>query len=425
MSAFDRMIGYENIKAELMRVSDVLKNHEKYSKLGVKTPRGVLLYGEPGLGKTMMAECVIEESGRKSFVLRKDQSDGEFIKTIKEIFDKAKAEAPSIILFDDMDKYANEDYQHKDAEEYVAIQSGIDSVKDSEVFVIATVNNEDDLPDSLLRPGRFDIRIEMELPEINDVEKIIEYYLDKKNSVDAVDCEEIATLLEGYTCAELENVINDAAIIAGYAGKDKIEQDDIVKACMRVLYRSPECMDKTRKKHGRIIAIHEAGHAVVHEVLEPGSVALVSIRQYEGEMEGITKVRKADGYGYLKEYTQNLIISDLGGKAATEVLRCDTDMGSKYDIESASAKVSNLLAYEKFECSNFFFCDPSGEMKFRHETMILNELEKYYKIAKNIIMENRAFVDAVTEELVENEILRKKDIQRIKEKFTICLPMYK
>ena len=194
MSAFDKMIGYENIKAELMRVSDVLKDHAKYSKLGVKTPRGVLLYGEPGLGKTMMAECVIEESGRKSFVLRKDQSDGEFIKTIKEIFDKAKAEAPSVILFDDMDKYANEDYQHKDAEEYVAIQSGIDSVKDSEVFVIATVNNEDDLPDSLLRPGRFDIRIEMELPEISDVEKIIEYYLDKKNSVDSVDCEEIATL---------------------------------------------------------------------------------------------------------------------------------------------------------------------------------------------------------------------------------------
>ncbi len=253
MSAFDQMIGYESIKAELKRVSDVLKNPERYRKLGVNTPRGVLLYGEPGLGKTMMARCIIEESEREAFIIRKDLPDGEFIKTIKETFDKAKKAAPSIILFDDMDKYANEDYQHKDAEEYVAIQSGIDSVKDSEVFVIATANDEYNLPDSMLRPGRFDIRIEMTIPEIKDTEKIIEFYLSKKKYVESMDYEEIASLLEGNTCAELEHVINDAAIIAGYEGKDKIEQEDVVKACLRVIYKAPECLDGTRENYARII----------------------------------------------------------------------------------------------------------------------------------------------------------------------------
>ncbi|MBR6148972.1 MAG: AAA family ATPase [Lachnospiraceae bacterium] len=415
MSAFDQMIGYESIKAELKRVSDVLKNPERYRKLGVNTPRGVLLYGEPGLGKTMMAKCIIEESGREAFIIRKDLPDGEFIKTIKETFDKAKKAAPSIILFDDMDKYANEDYQHKDAEEYVAIQSGIDSVKDSEVFVIATVNDEYNLPDSMLRPGRFDIRIEMTIPEIKDTEKIIEFYLSKKKYVESMDYEEIASLLEGNTCAELEHVINDAAIIAGYEGKDTIEQEDVVKACLRVIYKAPECLDGTRENYARIIAIHEAGHAVVHEILEPGSVSLVSICRYEGKSEGITKVRKPDGYGYMKKHTEHMIISDLGGKAATEVLRCDTDLGSYCDIETATSSIYKLKQLERFDIDTYISNGTSEALKTRRENMLAQELERYYQMAKKIIINNRDFFDAVVEELIEKKTLRKKDIQKIKQ----------
>ncbi|MBR1623447.1 MAG: AAA family ATPase, partial [Pseudobutyrivibrio sp.] len=126
MNRFDEIIGYDNIKAEVRRYCDVLKNLDKYKALGVDTPRGLILYGDPGVGKSLMAKCLIDESGLKSYIVRKDKPDGEFITHIQEVFKQAKETAPSIIMLDDMDKFANEDDQHKDAEEYVAVQACID-----------------------------------------------------------------------------------------------------------------------------------------------------------------------------------------------------------------------------------------------------------------------------------------------------------
>lgn len=123
MSKFDKIIGYSAVKKELKQIADTLKNREVYAKLGVSSPRGLLLYGEPGVGKSLMASAVIEESGRKAFVCRKDQPNGDFVKVIKATFEKAIENAPSIVLLDDMDKFANGDERHPDAEEYVTVQS--------------------------------------------------------------------------------------------------------------------------------------------------------------------------------------------------------------------------------------------------------------------------------------------------------------
>lgn len=109
MSKFDKVVGYEDIKAELIRICDVVKNPEKYARLGVQTPRGIMLWGEPGLGKTLMAKCFIEESGCKTFIIRKEKPDGEMVNTIRDVFNKAKAEGRSIVFLDDLDKFANED----------------------------------------------------------------------------------------------------------------------------------------------------------------------------------------------------------------------------------------------------------------------------------------------------------------------------
>ena len=164
MSKFDMIIGYAAVKKELRQIADTLKNREAYEKLGVSAPRGLLLHGEPGVGKSLMASAIIEESGRKAFVCRKDQPNGDFVKVIKATFDKAIQNAPSIVYLDDMDKFANEDKQHTDAEEYVTVQSCIDEVKGKKVFVIATVNNMDKIPNSLLRAGRFDKIIHVIIP---------------------------------------------------------------------------------------------------------------------------------------------------------------------------------------------------------------------------------------------------------------------
>ena len=177
MKAIDKIIGYSNIKCELKQIADTLKNRDVYEKLGVYSPRGLLLYGEPGVGKSLMASAIIEESGRTAFTCRKDKPNGDFVKHIKETFDKAAENAPSIVYLDDMDKFANGDERHPDAEEYVTVQSCIDEVKHKEVFVLATVNNINNLPKSLYRAGRFDRTIEVEAPRGKDAEKIIAHVM--------------------------------------------------------------------------------------------------------------------------------------------------------------------------------------------------------------------------------------------------------
>jgi len=184
MSAFDKVIGYESIKQELMQVCDMIKNPNIYKSLGAVIPNGIMLYGEPGLGKTLIAKCFIEECNINSYTVRKDIGGSEFVACITSAFNDAKEHSPAIVFLDDMDKFANEDEQHRNAEEYVAVQAGIDNVKGSNVIVIATVNDIDSLPDSLHRSGRFDRKIEMQQPEGEDARAIIEHYLQSKKMND-------------------------------------------------------------------------------------------------------------------------------------------------------------------------------------------------------------------------------------------------
>lgn len=129
MKDFDRIIGYSSVKRELEQIADVLRNPSVYAAMGVRAPQGLLLHGEPGMRKTLMATCLIEASGLKSFVCRKDKPDGDFVNAIKDTFDKAAKNTPCVVLLDDLDKFANGDERHKDAEEYVSVQSCIDMVK--------------------------------------------------------------------------------------------------------------------------------------------------------------------------------------------------------------------------------------------------------------------------------------------------------
>ena len=416
MSEFDKIIGYEDIKAELSRFADVLKNPDKYSKLGVTIPNGIMLYGEPGVGKTLMANCFITETRCKVFTLRKEKPNGDFVKEIKDTYEAAKKEnGNSIVFLDDMDKFANEDVDHRDAEEYVAVQSCIDDSKGAGVFTFATVNNPFCLPDSLLRAGRFDKQIEVGLPKDKDAEKIIEHYLSHKQVIKNIDSEEISRLMENRSCAELETVINEAGIYAGYAGKELIEQDDITKACMRVLFDSPECVGQTDSKKDKYVAVHEAGHAVISEILDPGSVTLVSVCGYSGSVHGITKIHKPEGYGLSKTFIENDIISTLGGKAATEMVYGIADMGCNSDMNNVFGMVEGLVNYR---CSLGFetYASPesSSYLLEQRDRLVASEVNRYYQIAKRIIVENRTFIDAVTKALLDHKTVTMREMQEIK-----------
>ena len=141
MCAFDKIIGYETIKQEMKQICDMIHNPDIYQSLGAKLPHGLLLYGEPGLGKSLMSQCFMEESGLETYTIRRNKNSNDFIGEITWIFQTAKEHAPAIVFLDDIDKFANEDDRHKDAEEYVAVQAGIDEVRDVDVFVLATAND--------------------------------------------------------------------------------------------------------------------------------------------------------------------------------------------------------------------------------------------------------------------------------------------
>ena len=417
MSEFDKIIGYKDVKNELVRLCDIVKNGEKYRALGVAPVGGLLLDGEPGLGKTLMANCFIKESGRKVYVCRKNKPDGEFVNEIKNTFFEAMENAPSIILLDDMDKFANEDNNHRNAEEYVTVQSCIDEVKGKDVFVIATTNGTDNLPKSLLRAGRFDTIIEVKAPEGQDAADIIKYYLSTKKTLFDVNAEDVARIMNGKSCAALETVINIAGQYAVFADKEYIDMDDITRACLRVIYKAPESSAPHNKTVLEKIAYHEAGHTVAAEMLESGSVDLVTVRKNTGSVGGLTCYHSPDDYWVSKKHMENRVIAILAGKAATEIVFGETDTGANNDLNRAFDVVSRFAdEYCAYGFGYWVDYGTSEAVKAKKDERIVADMEHYYIEAKKILIKNRVFLDMLAKKLQEKDTLVYSEIKAIKEK---------
>ena len=417
MKEFNKVIGYDDVKIELERIIDMMNNPKKYQELGAKTTRGLLLHGEPGVGKTLMAKCFIKASKRPAFTIRKSLPDGDFVKFIKKTFEEAKAKAPSIVFMDDMDKFANEDENHRNAEEFVTIQSCIDDCKDVEVFVLATTNQHRAIPRSLLRPGRFDKSIVIDNPEGEDAEKIVKHYLKKKKCSKDVDTKEIVRLLNGRSCASLETVINEAGVYAGYENRKEVSMDDLVRAFMRVVYNAPEKLKFKDDKYKLQTAYHEAGHAVVAETLESGSVPFVSIKPHVGGIAGFAHIDNDDNYYEDKQFMENRVISLLAGKAATEIIYGITDVGANNDIHRAfnivERFVDNYCTYGFTNWEGNTTTVPVG-LEERRMTIICYEMERYYQQAKKILVDNKNYLEVLAKELFNKKVLLAKDIQELK-----------
>ena len=415
MSKFDKVVGYEDIKAELIRICDVVKNPEKYDRLGVHMPRGVMLWGDPGVGKSLMAKCFIEESGCKSFTIRKDKPDGDLVNAICDVFAEAKAEGRAIVFLDDLDKFANEDNQHPDAEEYVAVQAGIDTCKDTDVFVLATANDKYCLPDSLLRSGRFDKVIEMECPKGEEAIKVVKYYLSQKKSLGEVDSVDIARIMNGKSCADLETVVNEAGIYAGYDGRDTITHQDILRACMRMLFDAPEHVKKYESPYIRNYAVHEAGHLVVAEVLEPGSVTFASVGGYVGSNYGVTKIYLDEEINSSIEKIEHNVLIDLAGKASTEVVLGQIDVGCRGDLRKAFRAIDRLVGNTcAYGFDIYELDDSSHALLERKEQLVAMEINKKYQQAKKLLADNRVFLETVIDSLLTKKVLTQQDIRNIR-----------
>ena len=413
-NCFESIIGYNAIKLELSRIIDQLTNPEKYVALGVTEPHGLLLHGAPGVGKSTMAHCLIKASGRTPFVCRKDKSNGDFVNEIVRVFDEAAESAPSIILLDDLDKFANEDERHCDSEEFVTVQACIDKVKDKRVFVVATVNNMRKLPSSLTRPGRFDHILEFDCPEGQDAEDIVAFYLSKKAYVADMDVKRIARLLEGKSCAQLETVVNQAGAYAAFDGRSQVEMKDMIKAILRIVFEAPESFSQDLSTLP-LTACHEAGHALVAELLQPDSVNLVTVLNHDSYAAGIISLHRDEGYFHHKKMMENRVMCLLAGKAAIEICYGAVDPGANEDLRRAFDIVHRFVDhYCSFGFSQFVFDQsPSNGVLDRRDSRVAAEMEHYYAQTKQIIIDNREKLDKLTSRLIEEKTLLGSQVQEI------------
>ncbi len=422
MSAFDQIIGYKIIRKELERTADALKNSEVYRALGVSTPRGLLLHGEPGVGKSLMASCLIEESGRSVLTLRRDKPDGDFVRAIKDTFEKAAAHTPSIVFLDDMDKFAKAEEHCSNQEEFVAVQAAIDSVKDKDIFVLATANDLYVLPDSLIRAGRFDRVIEVECPNETDAPEIVAHFLAGKPLAEDVDAKTVARLLSGRSCAELETAVNAAGMLAAYERCAEIEMRHVVMGCVSTIHgvtADHVVTDRPDDPHDADsvfarVACHEAGHAVVAEALEPGSVALACIHELQDGSRGVTVYARAD-CGYADQCLDR-VVQTVAGHVATELFFGISDTGASRDVKKAQCELRRLFSDDLFGGSSLLssFGPESNELLARQELAVAMELDRCIGRARRILAENRVFLEAMTAALLKKGLLTGEDVREIR-----------
>lgn len=412
MGEFSNVIGYTRIKGELLEIADMIKNPEVYEALGARLPSGVLLEGAPGLGKTLLATEFIKVCGIRSFTLRRNKSGENFIGLLERTFDEAVREAPSIVFLDDMDKFAPDS---RDSEEFVVLQAKIDEVKGKGVFIIATANDTDAIPYSLLRAGRFDRHISVSAPTGADSESIIRHYLSDKPMDKDINYEDVAKMLYGKSCAELESVINSAAIAAAYGRASRISIEHVMSAALREAYGITEDCDELSETEREETAYHEAGHALISEVIDPGSVGLLSLSSSRRSEKGGFMLRCAD-------YTRRayIILVALGGKAASEIRFGKVASGTSSDIQKAISHLyRSVTAIGTCGLSAIGGGDESEALDSRQEVIVEAELERNLFKAREIICDNREFLDALARELYEKKTLLYSDIKRIRDACTI------
>lgn len=408
-----RVIGYEATKDILRQILDILSHRSTYEARGAAIPHGLLMVSEPGLGKSLMAATFMEESGRNCTIFHKN-SDGEsFLDALREAFLLAKQTAPSVLLLEDINLYADSPTPY--GPQWAALQSSIDDVRDANVFVIATANTTSCIPQSLLRPGRFDYLIHLEPPKGETAERVAAHYLKGKPLDDDVMISDIVRAMGNNTsCATLETVMNIASISCCYRGAEKIGKADLADAILQTVYHLRKD-DGEKNPDIEQIALHEAAHVVAAEVLKPGSVSLVTLRK-NGCTQGMTQYYCDKEISTEADFL-NLAIKSLAGKAGVEIVCGRFDMGASEDIQAAAGYVRQWI--ESFGGSGFsgILYDQraaSETILAQNEKLAAAKLEELYRAAQTMLQDNHDFLLDVQKALLERETLFRSDVAYIR-----------
>ena len=434
---FDDVAGVDGAKEELKEVVDFLKNPEKYTKAGARVPKGVLLLGRPGTGKTLLAKAVAGESGASFFSI----SGSEFVEMfvgvgasrVRDLFEKAKSSSPSIIFIDEIDAIGRKrsvgknsgsnDEREQTLNQLLVEMDGFET--DAKVIVIAATNREDVLDPALLRAGRFDRRINVDAPDLQGRIAILKVHARNKKLASDVRLEDIAKITPGFVGADLANLLNEAAILAARKASDTITMEDFDEAVDKIGMGLGQKGKIIKPEEKRLLAYHEAGHAVMTE-LTPGA----------DPVHKVTIIPRGDAGGFMMPLPEEKLVTTskemlaeikvlFGGRAAEDLVLDDISTGAYSDIKRAtrlarayveSVGMSKKLGPVNLENSDeeFTFTSNKSNETIREIDLEIREiLNNEYRQTVETLRANREKLDGIAELLLKKETITGDEVRKI------------
>lgn len=452
---FNDVAGVEEAKQELREVVDFLKDPERFRRLGARIPKGVLLLGPPGCGKTLLARAVAGEAGVPFFFI----SGSEFVEMfvgvgaarVRSLFEQAKQHKPCIIFIDELDAVGRQrgaglggghDEREQTLNELLVQMDGFDP--NEGIIIIAATNRPDILDPALLRPGRFDRRIVVDPPDLKGRHEILKIHTRNKPLADDVDLELLAKRTPGFTGADLANLVNEAAILAARKKKDKISMEDFEEALDKVL-AGPERRSRViSEREKRFVAYHEAGHALAAKLLpHADKVHKVTIMPRGMSLGQTMQLPTEDRYIMTKSELLDRITVLLAGRAAEEMALGEVTTGAQNDLEEATELARKMVCdfgmseeigpvqLGKKRGPVFLGRDLVEERDYSEEVAnaIDREVRKIigycYERARRLLSENRETLERIVSELLERETLDSEELDRIFEEAGIVRPSEK
>ncbi|NLG81870.1 MAG: ATP-dependent zinc metalloprotease FtsH [Bacilli bacterium] len=439
---FEDVAGQEEEKQELIEIVDFLKNPRKYNEVGARIPKGVLLYGPPGTGKTLLARACAGEANVPFYSI----SGSDFVEMfvgvgasrVRDMFKTAKQNAPCIIFIDEIDAVGRQrgaglggghDEREQTLNQLLAEMDGFGS--NAGVIVMAATNRPDVLDPALLRPGRFDRQIMVNLPDVKGREEILKVHARNKKFSPSVRLADVAKRTPGFSGADLENLLNEAALLAARYNRKVIEMPDIDEAMDRVLMGPAKKSRKYSDRDKNIIAYHEAGHAVIGLKLKHAATVHKVTIIPRGQAGGYNlMLPEEERFVQTKQDLLDEITGLLAGRVAEEVVFNEITTGAHNDFERATKIARSMVTeygmsklgpvqYEQRTGDVFlgrdYMKDKNFSSQIAHEIdiEIRSIIEECYERAKSVITEHRSLLDLIAHQLIEMETLTKEDIEEL------------
>lgn len=445
---FGDVAGIEQAKLELAEVVDFLKNADRFTAIGAKIPKGVLLVGPPGTGKTLLAKAVAGEAGVPFFSI----SGSEFVEMfvgvgasrVRDLFEQAKSNAPCIVFIDEIDAVGRQrgaglgggnDEREQTLNQLLTEMDGFEG--NTGIIIIAATNRPDVLDAALLRPGRFDRQVVVDRPDYQGRLEILNVHARGKTLAKDVDLEKIARRTPGFTGADLSNLLNEAAILAARRNLTEISMDEVNDAIDRVL-AGPEKKDRVMsEKRKALVAFHEAGHALVGALMpdyDPVQKISIIPRGRAGGLTWFTPSEdRMDSGLYSRSYLQNQMAVALGGRLAEEIVFGEEEVttGASNDLQQVARVARQMVtrfgmsdrlgpvALGRAQGGMFLGRDIMAERDFSEETAaaiddeVRNLVDQAYRRAKAVLTDNRTVLDKLAEMLVERETVDAEELQEL------------